>query len=191
MNTAIVAPWKCPFCNTFTPINTLRRDLFFQHLLATVPKGAYEVTITGSSGNWKATKIDDDDDDDDDDKSDTPDAKPDRKRIDSLQHTQPDNVVDLVSDSEEEGEAHSIETSSNDGSDAANSSSNSSSSNNRPLDIHDDPNRPKRHRPNDSPLASESPASEYHITSDTPSQWISTLQTLMQQPNTQDPLAPP
>ncbi|KAI8374712.1 uncharacterized protein BYT42DRAFT_547707 [Radiomyces spectabilis] len=102
------AGWTCPHCSCYTPIQTLARDLFFEYLLATVPKNVYEIEFSQSSNEWVATKTElpDPDEPYSDEENDQLPIKNENASPQLAQVTvaQTENVINLISDDEEEGE---------------------------------------------------------------------------------------
>ncbi|KAI9309402.1 MIZ/SP-RING zinc finger-domain-containing protein [Cunninghamella echinulata] len=96
-----LATWKCPHCNFFVPPTKLKRDLYFENLLKTVPKFASEVTMTKECPEWKVTNSDFPDDDLDD--SDDEDNGVKNKPVTKIEKTSYE-VISLISDDEEEEE---------------------------------------------------------------------------------------
>jgi hypothetical protein len=72
--------------------------MFFNRLLETVPKRAREIEITGDHTNYKIIKIDDESDDEGDHSENE--QKLDRAVLEATE--QVSNVIDLLSDSDEE-----------------------------------------------------------------------------------------
>ncbi|ORZ08665.1 hypothetical protein BCR42DRAFT_424651 [Absidia repens] len=112
MNKGLVPLWKCPICNNQTPPTSLRRDMYFQNLLSSVPKGAYEVMISGTSKSWKVTKIDADDDPDSDTDYDESKESINQLNMKQLHSTnivtanESENVISLLSDDDDDDESN-------------------------------------------------------------------------------------
>lgn len=103
--------WVCPHCNNVTGPDSLARDMLVEHLLETLPKRATEIEYTGDHTNYKIIKTEDpdSDDDDDDDEKDSVDTKKPvennatQKQDVTINKIQND-IIDLISDDEEEEE---------------------------------------------------------------------------------------
>ncbi|KAI8329425.1 hypothetical protein BC941DRAFT_443122 [Chlamydoabsidia padenii] len=175
INTSPITSWKCPFCNNYSPPNFLRRDLYFQHLLDSVPKNTCEITISGSSKHYKVTKADDDAEDMEDTKDDIIHLQCNNNQGAT---TEPDNVISLLSDNEDDDE-DSVDSNNvnNSNDDNGTDNTNSDTGNKSNTDDDGDQNRHKR-------LRTEEP--HYPATSDTPSQWVPVLQTLLGRRNIPD-----
>ncbi|KAG0950028.1 hypothetical protein G6F57_002377 [Rhizopus arrhizus] len=107
LNKTIFPNWECPICNKKCPPASIRHDLFFDQILKSLPTKAAEIEFKGSNGDIRIIKEDDDYDNDeliDDDNI----KKEDETANDIQRVENTAEVIDLISDDEDDTNATSV-----------------------------------------------------------------------------------
>lgn len=101
--------WTCPHCNDVVTSEQLGYDLFFEGLLKTLPKNVSEIEFKDNHSTITVTKEDDLDDDNNNSNSEDEDGSMDNKAIiqSNIQKVEQNvDVIDLISDDEEDTNTH-------------------------------------------------------------------------------------